>query len=226
MAANRGARDEDFGYQKVTTPSPDPTQRTIEASQREISRIEQLFNSKFDGYDKAIKLLQDAANKSPSIDVVDERIKAVEKVFAEKFKGIETQFIERDTRTAQTLTQGQTALIAALAAAKEIVEKQNASSALAIAKNETTTAEQIKQMVLTFGETTKGLVERIDGAVRAMDGKIDAVKDRLVAIERGGYGQVARVEGRQDTWSSIGATIVAVGAAIAAVIAVIAYVMK
>jgi len=69
------------------------------------------------------------------------------------------------------------AVDAALQAAKEAVGEQNKSSALAIAKSETSTTKQIDQLVAQIASQTKNF-----------DDKIGDVKERLTRIEGGAVG--------------------------------------
>src|SRR5580658_3724506 len=71
-----------------------------------------------------------------------ERFHTVEVMFA----GIQTQFIERDTRVEQTAKGSKEALDAALQAAKEAVGEQNKSNSVAIAKSEAATNKQMDQL--------------------------------------------------------------------------------
>lgn len=189
-----------------TTPNPDPTERTKEDLQREIAGLKEFYDARFVAWEKAIVLLQSNADKAPSPAVIEERILSLRALHDERFRGIAVQFEERDTRTEQTFSQSQIALNAALSTAKEAVEKQNASSALAIAKSEAATAEQLKQMTVTFGETNKGTSD-----------KIDDIKERITTIE-------SRGAGKNDTWGTIGAVIGVAGLLMGVIIAFMAYI--
>ena len=90
----------------------------------------------------------------------------------EKFHSITLQFIERDVRTEQSSKDSKVAVDAALQAAKEAVDQQNKSNALAIAKSETTFTKQIDQIGALIATLQKGL-----------DDKIDDLKTRVQAVE-------------------------------------------
>lgn len=187
-----------------SVPVPDPTVLTTSALQREIFGLRELLEGKLaaleneqklvrlvietrlDGMDKAIQLLQDIADKFPSrIDEKigslksfhDMRFDAIIQTFSEKFASIQTQFQERDVRSEQNGKDSKVAIDAALQAAKELVGKQNESSALAIDKSERATTKQIDQ-----------LGELISVTARASDEKISDVKDRITRIESEGRG--------------------------------------
>jgi hypothetical protein len=200
-------------------PVPDPTVLTTQQLQREVASLRELYDAKFGSYDKAINLLQANADKAPSINVVEERVISLLKVTDERFRSISIQFAERDTRTEQTSRDSKVAVDAALQAAKEAVEKQNTSSALAIAKSETATAKQIDQLAVTFGEMTK-----------AIDGKIDDIKDRLAAMDRASIGINAQTSGQtvgsHATWSSIAGVIASVAAGLVVLQIIMTFVLR
>jgi hypothetical protein len=186
-------------------PRPDPSLMTTRQLQREVFALRELLEVKLgsnqqagelnravletrlDGMDKAIKLLQDTADKFPAR--IDEKIAALKEVHdqkftaltdthSEKFSSIQTQFKERDVRTEQSSKDSKVAVDAALQAAKEAVGEQNKSSALAIAKSETATTKQIDTLGTLIQTMTK-----------SADEKIADVKDRLTRIEGRGEGQ-------------------------------------
>jgi hypothetical protein len=84
------------------------------------------------------------------------------------------------------------AVDAALQAAKEAVGEQNKSSALAIAKSETSTVKQIDQLGAQLAAQTKNF-----------DDKIADLKDRLNRVE----GKGERIEGHsgglKDAWGVV-----------------------
>jgi hypothetical protein len=180
-------------------PIPDPSLLTTAALARDIKNLRELLETKLgssananelirsiietrlDGMDKAIMLLQDSADRFPLR--IDEKIDALRNVHeqkftamidthSEKFNSIQTQFKERDVRTEQSSKDSKVAVDAALQAAKEAVGEQNKSSALAISKSEASTTKQIDQLSVLIGQQQKGF-----------DDKINDVKDRLTRAE-------------------------------------------
>ncbi len=142
---------------------------------------------------------------------VTEKTKHLEELHSEKFRSIQVQFMERDTRTEQTSRDAKVAVDAALQAAKEAVGEQNKSSALAIAKSEASTAKQIDQIQVVINSNTKGT-----------DDKIDDLKTRLTTIE-------GRSAGVGSTWGVLlGAIgmIVGIAGMIAGVISVVILLSK
>lgn len=170
---------------KSSRPDPDPTLRTNEQLQREAVILRELIELRmegvqvrFDAMDKAIGLLQETANRSPTINEVYVK-------HEQMFQSIATQFEERDTRTEQTSKDSKVAVDAALQAAKEAVGAQNESNSLAIAKSEAATTKQIDAMGALITATAK-----------ASDEKIDDLKGRLGLIE-------GRSKGFGDGWGFI-----------------------
>src|ERR1700722_8973849 len=103
------------------SPNLDPTARTIEALQREISTARQIveangrgtrevLETRLAGMDKAIELLQKTTDVLPA--QIRNEVKQLEALHSEKFRsieaqivthlgGIDKQFAERDKRTEQ-----------------------------------------------------------------------------------------------------------------------------
>lgn len=151
-------------------PVPDPTALTTQQLLRENLWLREVLETRLDGMDKAITLLQDTADKFP--DRIDEKIASLREVHEEKFRSIEVQFSERDVRTEQTAKDSKVAVDAALQAAKELVSQQNTSNSLAIAKSEAAVTKQIDQQGTLIQTTAK-----------ASDDKIDDLKQRITRLE-------------------------------------------
>jgi hypothetical protein len=180
MPQDDGAEDGAHG----STPRPDPTRLTTQQLLREIDSLQALVFSRVD----AIEAGSIARNVH------------LREFHDEKFRSIQTQFSERDTRTEQTSRDSKVAVDAALQAAKEAVAEQNRSSALAISKSEAATMKQIDQQSIL-----------IQTGTNASDGKINDLKDR-----------VALLEGRDQGSSSSLGWMVGVGGLLVAIIAAVA----
>lgn len=172
--------------ERSIVPIPDPTLLTTQQLIRENVWLREVIETRLDGMDKAIELLQRTADKFP--DRIDEKIKSLSDVHEEKFASIQVQFAERDVRTEQTSRDSKVAVDAALTAQKEVVAEQNRSSATAIAKSETATMKQIDQLANMIASSTK-----------TADDKIVDLKERLTRIEGGSEGRVSSVKASQST---------------------------
>jgi hypothetical protein len=179
-------------------PIPDPTILTTQQLGTAVSSLREIIEARLDAMDKAIVLIQNKADRVPS--EVDVAVAHLESLHEEKFRSIATQFRERDTRAEQSSRDSKVAVDAALQAAKEAVNEQNKSNAVAISKSEASFIKQIDQM---------GTI--INTMASSLNDKIDDLKARLTAIE-------GQKKGSQDVWGwIIGA--LGIGIAIAAVAA-------
>ena len=181
----------------VSRPDPDPTTLTTQALYREINQVKLLLDSSMEGLsgrldaritsvDHGLDRLRLIIDREP--ELTNQLVNNLKSIHEEKLSSIQVQFIERDVRTEQTSRDSKVAVDAALQAAKEAVEKQNASSALAIAKSESATTKQIDTQGILITTATTSLNERIDAASATMNSKIDDLKDRLNRMEGGQTG--------------------------------------
>ena len=181
----------------VSRPDPDPTTLTTQALYREINQVQALLHSEMEGLsgrldaritsvDHSLDRLRLIIDREP--ELTNQLVNNLKSIHEEKLSSIQVQFIERDVRTEQTSRDSKVAVDAALQAAKEAVEKQNASSALAIAKSESATTKQIDTQGILITTATTSLNERIDAASATMNSKIDDLKDRLNRMEGMGVG--------------------------------------
>src|SRR5579864_9311401 len=167
MDAQEGSKGQYIIGERDIRPVPDPTVLTTAASARleemmrtlistEIMHQTTLFDEKLDGVRMQLA----------------ERMTGSTKQFGEKLAKIEAQFEMLSARTAEQKKDTKDALDAALAAQKEAVASQTASSEKSITKSETATIERIKAVETLLATST-----------RASDDKIDDLKSRIVAIE-------------------------------------------
>lgn len=208
-----------------TVPNPDPTNRTIETLQRDIAAAREIVEGKLDGkfevvetrlegMDKAIELLQAMTNKLPIYikdevnqlkELHDEKFTSVEDRSKIQFGGIATQFAERDKRTEQLSLADKTAIAAALQAQKEDASAKNESNATATAKMENNFAKLIEQ-----GQTL--LLE----VRRNTEAQINDLKSRLDRRDGGSMAEREGTKGTRDNMSLIvaaAAVLIALGVA-------------
>lgn len=123
-------------------PRPDPTFLTTEQLHREIEALGVLFDAK---------------------------LKALEDLHEQKFRGIETQFIERDKRAEQLSVADKTAIDAALKAQKEAAGATNESNIAAMAKNDASVTKQIDGIAALITTITKGFDDKISDLASRLD---------------------------------------------------------
>jgi hypothetical protein len=187
-----------------STPRPDPTILTTQQLLREIATSREVvektlegfrtvLETRLDGMDKAISLTQSHTDKLPS--VVMEAVGQLQRLHEEKFRSVEKQFTERDTRTDKMAEATSTAVTAALQAAKEAVGKQSDQI-----------TKQIDQIVVLITTMQKG-----------QDDKTEDIKSRMNMIESRLNGLEGQRKGAGDVW---GYVIGFVGVLVAAVTAI------
>jgi hypothetical protein len=203
-------------------PVPDPTLLTTQQLYREIGSLRELIESRLDGNDKAIVVLQQIASSQPTPGIVMAAVASLKEhvdttrqsanlLRDEKFAAVQTQFRERDTRTEQSAAATKIAVDAALQAAKEAVAAQNTASAQAIAKSEAATTKQID-----------AIAQLITAQAKGTDEKIEDVKGRITVIESVKTGgQEQRASSREIFGYVVGAVGLLVG-----VLSVIGFVLS
>lgn len=102
-------------------------------------------------------------------DVLDAKREALYELMIEKFKGVDTQFVERDKRAEQLTAANATAIAAALQAQKEAVNEQNKASSEAIDKSNKATAEAINQLQTLFNSNIASLTAQLQDAKSRID---------------------------------------------------------
>lgn len=111
----------------MTTAPGDPTPRTIDqlnqaiAGQRELfeAKLENMW-TKFEGYDKAILLLQEIANSQPTPGILEERLAAVQKSMDNRFQGL------KELRDALAVSDKESLNLALQAAEKAATKSEGA----------------------------------------------------------------------------------------------------
>jgi hypothetical protein len=206
MTATRGSR-----------PVPDPTELTDRAIARLEKSLTAYIDGKFETIDERLRGIDTATSlrldqvKTIHDDIANDIQRAVvahERIDDEKFRAIEQQFKERDTRSERESRDNKVAVDAAFAAQKEAAAKQDEANAKAIDKSERSTAETIK----TNQELGKGTTDTLTKDV-------DALKLAVNAIQAGGVG---RQEQKDDSAGNRVAVYTTVGLVVSLIIAAIA----
>ncbi len=182
-------------------PVPDPTVLTTQQLLREQAMLRELIETRLNGMDKAIELLQKSTDKAP--ESIKEQIARLQHLHEEKFASIAVQFKERDTRSERESRDNKVAVDAAFAAQKEAAAKQDEANQKAIDKSEKATTETIKTNAELVRTTTDGL-----------GGKIDDLKLRFSVLD-------GQKRGIGDSWGVVLAIIGVVGLIAGVVIAAV-----
>lgn len=172
-----------------TVPNPDPTVRTVEQLQREIAATREIveangkatrevLETRLGGMDKAIELLQKAADKIPQHvkdevaqlrELHEEKFTSVSRQIEIQFGGIATQFQERDKRTEQLSIADKTAIAAALQAQKEAAGSTNESIIAVITKMESSFTKLFDQNQTLLQTMTKNIGDQINDLKSRLD---------------------------------------------------------
>lgn len=145
----------------VAALSQDPSTLTTQQLLRELANLRDLFDARLEAMAKAVELLQDFANRTPTTMDVQASVDRLREVVEQRFKGVENTFIQNAT---------------ALTAALQAQEKQ----AIATTEN-TSTANNKTEAFFTKQLDMIGEARKDDS--RANDDKLDALKERITIIE-------------------------------------------
>ena len=156
---------------------PDPSTLTAiavssakEDLRRESEAATKLTDSKLENLQEQVRNHGTAISVSPVEreelrtrlqDDISTAIDNLHSLVTEKFKGVENQFQERDTRGEQEKKASKEALDAALLAQKESVSQQNDANTTAAQKSETSFTKQIDQIGTLIATLEKSLTDRI-----------------------------------------------------------------
>ena len=217
--------------QDSNIPVPDPTRLTTQLVDRALAAFREVMETRLSSIDRATELSTKAVEAIPELadrqreharidiaraaeslrEILEEKIGNVSDVTAEKFRGIDKRFEERDERVNQAAQESRISLDAALSAAKEAVEKQQVANKESIDKSELNTQKQIDS--LTNLMTTQ---------YGALDEKINDIKSRL---DRGEGQTTGGKDTRLDTRANFGLALASVSSLVAVIgLVVVAFV--
>jgi DNA repair exonuclease SbcCD ATPase subunit len=179
-------------------PVPDPTSLTTEANNRLEGTLRNLMQT------EVMHLSE----------LLSEKLAGVATSLREKIAGIVLRLDLLDARTAEQKQDTTNALNAALAAQKEAVAAQTASSEKSITKSETATIERIKAVETLLSASNK-----------ATDDKIDDLKNRIVAIEAVKLGSVEQIANSRASGGDMRGNMASIISVIVTVIAIISVIV-
>lgn len=121
--------------------------------------LREMFETRFRGYDEAIRLLQDIANSQPTAGVIDERLTALKEL-------VEVRFRELKERTDTLAISNKNSIDLALQAAEKAATKSEGA----------------------FNKQIDALSAQISQATSSLETRINDNKERVTIIEAGGQG--------------------------------------
>jgi hypothetical protein len=145
--------------------NPDPTERTLDQSRREIAMLRELIESKLHGNEEVSRIVKEF--NGAVVSHVRVELGGLKELEEEKFKGINAQFSQRDI-----------ALTAALQAQKESAAAQQVANSEAIAKSEGATTKQMDGL----SDKIDDLKERLTAVEGSKQGSLGATTTAIAAI--------------------------------------------
>jgi hypothetical protein len=178
--------NEDYLSSKELLPRPDPTILTTQQLLREVASVREILESRLNGMDKAISLLQAAVDRSPTIPQIYAE-------FTEKFVAVQQLLKDRDVKLEQVTQNFYIAKDTALLAAKEAVTEQNKTTRAAISADLAGMSKIIDSLQLRLdnmrpvGEVYTEFVEKFRGVqVQFHERDIrfeQAARDNKIAVD-------------------------------------------
>ena len=163
----------------------DPSSLTTQQLWREVLNLRELMESRISGIEKSIEVAHEDLVRVPTD--VQKQVGNLKELHDEKFRSIQVQFAERDTRTEQKDRDTKIAIDAAFQ-----------SSSTAVAKSESVTSKQIDQQGTLIQTET-----------RALSWQIDDLKERMTRLESQGIGEKGGKLSQQQMISWVLAVIMA-----------------
>jgi hypothetical protein len=145
--------------------TPDPTERTLDQSRREITMLRELLETRLGGKDEVAVLLKEF--NAAIINHIRLELGGLKELSEEKFKGINAQFSQRDI-----------ALTAALQAQKESAAAQQVANSEAIAKSEGATTKQMDGL----SDKIEDIKERVTAVEGSRHGSLGATTTAIAII--------------------------------------------
>lgn len=166
-------------YLPDSIPRPDPTDRTLSFTRREIANLYALIKARMDAKDRADELLADSVSRIPTtldreVARLTQNIDLSLQSIDQRFHAIDTRFIERDGKNA-------TALISI----KEAAKAQHDADSMAIAKSDTSVNKQLDALQTLIGTTRETLTVQITALGSRLDKGEAAIAGGRERVDQG-----------------------------------------
>lgn len=162
--------------QRSNIPVPDPTVLTTIQTDQKIASLREIIETRMDGADKALVLLQKNHDTIPVM--MEKQAEQRDKLNNEKFSGIQRQIDQIGILAKAIEEANKIAIGAALAAQKEAVSIQNANINQAVSKLEGTMAEQSK----SNQAITNTKIDSLTANVNTINGRLDKTEGKTTGF--------------------------------------------
>lgn len=194
MPVRPTARIPDEQEERESKPNPDPTVRTLQQSQREISAAREILEARFEGHkdvidtrlgamDKAVQLLQVHANTLP--EQAKAEVAHLRLLQDERFSSFTTQLIMIGSRTEQTKADAEKGIAAALQAQKEAAFEQSKNFKEQI-QSITTNLDTLRGTYMDKTNDVKELVRTVENSIKDILRSFETRISSMEGQKRGG----------------------------------------
>jgi len=153
-----------------TVPIPDPTLLTTQQLLREITALRELFETRLDGMDKAITLIQAHADRIPSS--TDIALQRLQELLDNKLMNVQAQFDARDRAVDRAVTT-------ALEAQKATMLLQNSSLNESVSRLQELHDEKFESIATQFRERDVRTEQASKDSKVAIDAALQAQKEAV-----------------------------------------------
>jgi chromosome segregation ATPase len=206
-----------------TRPDPDPTNRTLDQLYREIALATEKYDTElralaeknaetFRAMDKALILLQQFADKSPTTSNVDGRVDALDRMMDIKIQGSK-ELSEMRVAYIKEIAEIKNSATEALTNAKFLGNQIALDAAL---KTQKEASDKIEQ---NFTKQFENMGTLISTSIASLAQQINDMKERIGGVEGGNRGSTVQ---KQDEKDSRGFVIAAVSAFVSVIMMLIA----
>ena len=165
-----GQNQSGAGQSSTTVPVPDPTLLTTQQLIREMASLRELLETRLDGMDKAIMLIQAQADRIPSS--TDIALQRLQELLDNKLANVQAQFDARDRAVDRAVTT-------ALEAQKATMLLQNSSLNESVSRLQELHNEKFESIATQFRERDVRTEQASKDSKVAIDAALQAQKEAV-----------------------------------------------